>query len=126
MKKILTKLALTLIASILCINLAYANASDTAYTEAKKILDAMDTCEEEMEEYPIVIKLYETLELQGDEPDGEFRILDCYQHTIVNDPANKDIVKFTLSKTTWWDDCDDVTYKTVSYTHLTLPTIYSV
>ncbi len=106
MSKLIKKIVICLLTSIFFNVLILGNSTFAiTTTEAMKGAQTQITTWKKKEcspgNYPVAIKLYETLEFEGDPPcqSNECEIKDCYQHTLTNDPS-EDVGKFTLSATT--------------------------
>ncbi len=98
MKKSFKKLAVLILTSILINIFIIGNtALADVYTEAKTTIEGLKTKACKVDTHPIVIKLYEPMDLAGIGSSSEYQIKTCYEHTLTNDPANKDIGKFTLN-----------------------------
>ncbi len=104
MKKLFKKLAVLILTSILINIFIIGNTALAATDEdAKKYIEGLGKCD--VSSYPVVIKLYEPMELAGSGGDSQYKITKCYEHTLTNDPANKDIGKFTFNVTSA-DECN--------------------
>lgn len=101
MKKSFKKLAVLILTSIL-INIFIIGNTALAdiYTDSKKTIEGLkesNACK--VDTHPVVIKLYEPMDLAGIGSSSKYEIKTCYEHTLTNDPANKDIGKFTFNVT---------------------------
>ena len=100
MKKLLKKLAVLILTSILINIFIIGNTALAAdvFTQAKNKIEGFKSQKCDVTGYPVVIKLYEPM-LDDPELGGttEHKIQRCFEHTITNDPSNKEIGKFTLN-----------------------------
>ena len=101
MKKLLKKLAVLILTSILINIFIIGNtalAATDVFTQAKNKIEGFKGQKCDVTGYPVVIKLYEPM-LDDPELGGttEHKIQRCFEHTITNDPSNKEIGKFTLN-----------------------------
>ena len=99
MKKIIKKLAIFILTSFLINTLVigtsvFANGSEVPKNAREQINTwSNSACEKKFEDAKVIIKFYEPL---VDESPPRSEIIDCYQHSLVNDPNQPDVPKFTL------------------------------
>jgi hypothetical protein len=118
MKKITKKLAIFILTSFL-INIFILGSTvlateSSSYKEAKDAITNLTNCEDSSayKNANVAIKFYEPM-LEAEEVKEKLNalnaeILDCYEHTLENDPSNDAIEKFTISRLSD-QECNSVT-----------------